>query len=80
MNEIKEKIKKIMQRILQNSDVDIAYNTNLFKLGLNSLGKIRALVEIEKMCHIEISDNDIYDDNNFTSIDNIASFVEKYLR
>lgn len=77
-NEMREKINRAIADILEININEIDSELNLFQMGLNSLGKIRLLVELEKIFDIEIDDDDDYKDDNFNSVDAICNLVLKY--
>lgn len=76
---IKNDLKIIVQEILEKEISDLSFEDDFYALGLDSIDRIRMLVEIEKKYDIEIEDDEDYSEENFANIDTVTKIVQKYL-
>ena len=82
MMELNSKIREYIQSNLVVFDDEAAFSDsdNIFKLGfVNSLFAMKLLNFVETEFNIVV-DNDDININNFSSVDNIVSLVEKKLQ
>ena len=75
---MKDQIRMILTKILGEScNIEqVGDDDDLTLLGLDSMGAIRLMVEIEKCFEIEIPDDDI-DIDNFNTISKIYDYVSE---
>ena len=70
-----ENVKHIVADVLDITNYDINPEDDLFELGLNSLGKIRLLVEIEKKFEIILENDEDFEDSNYLNINCIVDLI-----
>lgn len=76
---IKNDIMAIVLDILKDNVKKISFEDDFYALGLNSIDRIRMVVEIEKKYGIEIDDEQDYTDEKFLNVNTTAEIVKKYL-
>jgi acyl carrier protein len=75
MNESLEKIKKILQENNLNLDIStIKPDSKLSDLGVDSLGLVQMIFEIEESLGITLSDKDL---ENLKTVDDIMNLFKK---
>ena len=78
-NEIKEQIKKFIVETTYAPESDVQYDTLIFVQGIfDSMGFISLINFIEDKFAIKAKDSELLEDN-FESINAIASFIERKL-
>jgi acyl carrier protein len=70
---IKE-VKNIIRSILQDEDMSIELDENLFDLGLNSMKVVELIVNLEEAFEVMIPDHYL-DGNNFATIQEISNVI-----
>ena len=76
--DIKIEIKNIVLGLCNEDVKDIEFDQDLYSVGINSIDRIRIIVEIEKLYDLEIEEED-YVEKNFTCINAIWRMVNKNL-
>lgn len=76
---IQNELKKIVLEIIEDDTSEFSFEDSFYSLGLNSIDRIRLVVEIEKKYGIEIEDDEDYAEENFVNINTVAKVVQKYL-
>lgn len=75
---VENEVKRIVCYVLEIDEESVDGSSNLFKLGLNSLDKIRIMVGLESEFKVEFTQDEDYMDDKFTNIREIVSLVKKY--
>lgn len=76
---IQNELKKIVLEMIEDDTGEISFEDSFYSLGLNSIDRIRLVVEIEKKYGIEIEDDEDYAEENFININTVTKVVQKYL-
>ncbi|CAL4321673.1 acyl carrier protein [Buchnera aphidicola] len=78
MQNIKQKIKKIISKIIETKDKKITSKTHLIHdLKIDSLDIIEMIMAIEEKFNIEIPDEEI---ENFQTIQSIIEYIQKHTK
>ena len=75
---IEERIRKIIKKkILKRSEpIEISDSQPLDKLGIDSLGFLRLLIEVEKEFSLQIAD-DFWDQDSWNTISLLSGYLRK---
>lgn len=73
-NEIMNEVMNIVKSILQNEELSVRPDENLFELGLNSMKVVELIVHLEEAFEVMIPDQYL-DGNNFYTIQEITNVI-----
>jgi acyl carrier protein len=70
---MEERIKKILKKVLNNSDMKIDNNVEFRQYGVDSLALTELLISLEDEFNIQIDDSD---QEKLISVDSTAEFIK----